>query len=121
MAATVITKELNGSLTGQSGSDESYTYTNSTGGNVRAILYWVNGGQGGAASTLRWGDLTDQYLYTEVTFPASVAWGRGVVGPATADNYPTELLLANGHKFTFECNPNHTNLCFTVLIIPEGN
>ena len=120
MAATVITKELNGSLTGQGGDDE-YTYTNNTGGNVRAILYWVNGGSGSGNSDLRWGDFSDQYLYTEVAFPSSAAWGRGVAGPATSANFPTELMLADGHKFQFQCNQNNTNLCFTVLIIPEGN
>ena len=121
MAATVITKELNGSLTGQSGSDDEYTYTNNTGGNVRAILYWANGGSGSGNSDLRWGDFSDQYLYTEVAFPSSAAWGRGVAGPATSANFPTELMLADGHKFQFQCNQNNTNLCFTVLIIPEGN
>ena len=122
MAATV--------LTGNKSGNQSFTYTNNTGGNVRFITEYFNAGVNasnnfvgtfgfgnGATNASNWvqWDLFDGYYA-----------GKHVSPQSTVGNpFPNEIMLADGDRVTWTV----TNVTFTggrkpsynFLIIPEGS
>ena len=124
MTATVHQGKLVGP---NNGSPSTYTYTNSTGGNVRVIVYWFYGGAGPANQglNLRFGDLSGSYCegtttnddvygkYVQGEYPSNL--GRGTISLGI----PSEFMLANGHGFTVYTSDNAGWAEYNIVTIPE--
>ena len=125
MSATVHTRKVVGS---NNGSPSDYTYINNTGGNVRAIVYWLYGGAGpaGKSVSLRWGNLSgvdrcegnltndDLYgKYLVVTGPSNLGKGSNDLG------VPLEFILADGHGFYVYCEAPAGWCEYSIVTIPE--
>ena len=121
MAATVLTGNLSG--------NQTFTYTNNTGGNVRFITEYFNAGinasnnhvgtfgfGNGATNSSNWvqWDLFDGYYAGKHTTPIS----------ATGNPFPCEIMLADGDRISWVVqNVTFTggrNPSYNFLVIPEN-
>tara|TARA_B100000131_G_scaffold126112_1_gene123280 strand:+ start:410 stop:814 length:405 start_codon:yes stop_codon:yes gene_type:complete len=132
MAATVYT-----------GRNQNFTYTNSTGGNVRLIIYWlyVDQSAGSDRLTMRWGASG----FSGNTYAQTGEWGGSTTfhmgkncifnnnsadlsSNSLRDNnsfaYPSEIYLANGHVFEListnsgSAAPDRI-MGYNIVVIPE--
>ena len=125
MAATVHTGKVRGP---NQGNQNSYTYNNDTGGNVRVIIYWFYGGAGPSnhGIKLRFGDLSGDFLqgtsgnddvhgkYVHGTYPTNLGRGSNV-----GLGIPTEFVLADGHGFYVYTHDNAAWCEYNIVTIPE--
>ena len=119
MTATVHTGRLNGTNIG-GGPPVEFTHTNSTGGNVRIIFYWLYSGNGSGGFDLRWGDLSDSNLFNYQNVMHDVVAGKHVYGTVNPNyNLPTEIVLADGNGVRIKADNNANNIMYHFVAIPE--
>ena len=138
MAATVYT--------GQIWPGNSFTHTNSSGGNERVVINYIyagnESGQSNYPITVKFGtsgtnsSSGDNETFFEIgkytTFGKSVAWAsssnqygggqNSYTASGSATSGPCEIYLADGHHFKIETNNNLQNQAqarFQILVIPE--
>ena len=129
MAATVYT-----------GRNQDFAYTNSTGGNVRVIIYWLHIQYTSSEWVkLIFGDTTggtssnDYVEYTlDVGSSGTLRFGKNVAAYAEGDRAlnnmystdpfaaPTEIFLANGHVFRIDAQEDADVLAYNFVVIPEN-
>ena len=138
MAATVYT--------GQIWPGNTFTHTNSSGGNERVVINYIYAGNESGQSTypitVKFGtsgtnsSSGDNETYFQISkytsFGKSVSWANSSNTPGAAQNAftssgsatagPCEIYLADGHHFKIETNSNlqsQTQARFQILVIPE--
>ena len=142
MAATVYT--------GQIWPGNSFTHTNSSGGNERVVINYIYAGnESGMASypiTVKFGTSGengnghsgDMETYFQIgkytSFGKSVSWANSsnnygggqnsFTSSGSATEGPCEIYLADGHHFKIESNSNLQNnnqARYQIVVIPETN
>ena len=125
MTSTVHTGKVVGS---NNGSPNDYTYINNTGGNVRAIVYWIYGGAGpaGKSLSLRWGDLSGVHrcegnlTNDDIYGKYLIVTGASNLGKGSNDlGVPLEFILADGHGFYVVAESNAAWCEYSIVTIPE--
>ena len=106
------------------GSPSTFTYTNSTGGNVRVIIYWFYGGagSGGHGMYMKWGDLSGSDHCTARCQNDDV-FGKHVNGNADLtynSNVPTEMILSNGQSWKMEAMDSAGWGEYSIAVITEA-
>ena len=130
-------------LTGQLAANNTFTYTNSTGGNVRVVINYIYTGSS-STPTIEFGDAsatgqnaywTNRTFFTlsqQTTFGKSLGWsspqnqatGQNAV---TSGNYgdgggPTEVYLKNTETFKITASASSSfawNCRYQIVVIPE--
>ena len=120
------------------GKNQDFTYTNSTGGNVRVIIYWLHAEwTSNQYVKLVWGNISggsNDYVEYPVlnTNNGAVRMGKSVAAYAEGDRAlnnmyatnstaaPCEIFLANGHTFKIDADENSDVLGYNVVVIPES-
>ena len=130
-------------FTGQLAQSNTFTYTNSTGGNVRVIINWIRTDTG-STPTIEFGDAsaTGQNAYwttrtffnlaANTDFGKSLGWSDGMSDPVTAGQNamnsvnstagPTEAYLKNTETFkiTASASSGYAWGCrYQIVVIPE--
>tara|TARA_B100000579_G_scaffold188906_1_gene154133 strand:- start:602 stop:1006 length:405 start_codon:yes stop_codon:yes gene_type:complete len=129
-------------LTGQLASNNTFTYTNSTGGNVRVVINYIYTGTS-STPTIEFGDAsaTGQNAYwtnrtffnlsENTTFGKSLGWsspqnqatGQNAVTASGSDTGgPTEVYLKNTETFKITASASSSfawNCRYQIVVIPE--
>jgi hypothetical protein len=115
MAATVLRGKL-----GSGSTNGTYTYTNSTGGNVRIIINYADTIASSAAISLSWGGSAS------ITETNVRAFGKNVAAASNLQNIsvfstnsspqalPVEIYLQSTDSFSITCNN------YNIVVIPEA-